>query len=171
MSIHMTFTVNGNTMNLGKGQVLSMSCAGAAVTPMNLASLGSRMAAQSHGATHRVAGKPVLQSLVFQREMDSASPSLIARLGKHKLWPSLHLNLVQENAHGIEVPFATLTMTNAALAASAMAQGASQPSWSGSDGDMACKEEVTFEYGALQVRYLGGAPTTGDWGPRKIRIK
>ncbi|MGH7041990.1 MAG: Hcp family type VI secretion system effector [Acetobacteraceae bacterium] len=26
--------------------------------------------------------------------------------------------------------------------------------WSGSDGDESCKEEVTFEYGALQIRYL-----------------
>lgn len=171
MPIHITFTVNGNTMNLGKGSILSMSCAGAAVTPMNLASLGSRMAAQSRGATQLAAGKPVLQTLVFQRETDSASPSLFARLGKHKLWPSLHLNLVQESAHGIGVPFATLTLTNAALAASVMAQGASQPSWSGSDGDEACKEEVTFEYGALQVKYFGGAPAHGDWGPRKIRIK
>ena len=27
-------------------------------------------------------------------------------------------------------------------------------SWSGSDGDEACKEEVAFEYGALRVRYV-----------------
>jgi type VI protein secretion system component Hcp len=138
---------------------------------MILASLGSRMAAQSRGATHQVAGKLGLQTLAFQRETDSASPSLIARLGKHRVWPSLHLNLVQENSHGIGVPFAILTMTNAALSASVMAQGASQPSWSESDGDEACKEEVTFVYGALQVKYLGGAPASGDWGPRKIRIK
>ena len=44
-------------------------------------------------------------------------------------------------------------------------------SWSGSDGDEACKEEVTFEYGALQVRYqqqdtygaAKGGPVAAAW--------
>ena len=43
-------------------------------------------------------------------------------------------------------------------------------SWSGSDGDDNCKEEVTFEYGALQVRYCQQdaagkpmAPQMGAW--------
>jgi type VI secretion system secreted protein Hcp len=43
-------------------------------------------------------------------------------------------------------------------------------SWSGSDGDEACKEEVAFEYGALRVRYIqqdaSGKPMatkTGTW--------
>jgi type VI protein secretion system component Hcp len=167
MPIHMTFTVNGNTLNLGKGSILGMSCGGSIVTPMNLASLGSRM------ATHRVAGKPGLQSLVFQRETDLSAPSLIARLGKHQVWPSLHLNLVQENSHGIGVPFAKLTLTNAALAGSIVAHGAphgaSQPSWSGSDGDEACKEEVTFLYGGLQVTYVGATSGAGDWVRSKRR--
>lgn len=44
-------------------------------------------------------------------------------------------------------------------------------SWSGSDGDEAPKEEVTFEYGALKVQYIQqgtggqgmGAPIPGSW--------
>jgi type VI secretion system secreted protein Hcp len=43
-------------------------------------------------------------------------------------------------------------------------------SWSGSDGDEACKEELQFEYGALQVRYVqqgadGKPMTTADATP------
>jgi type VI secretion system Hcp family effector len=37
-------------------------------------------------------------------------------------------------------------------------------SWSGSDGDEAPKEEVTFEYGALKVQYLQQAPSGAGMG-------
>lgn len=40
--------------------------------------------------------------------------------------------------------------------------GVKTVNWSGSDGDESCKEEITFEYGAVQIRYLQQDPKTGQ---------
>jgi type VI protein secretion system component Hcp len=94
--------------------------------------------------------------------MDFSSPSLLTHLGKQRVFSSLGLNLVQVNSLGVSVPLATLTLINAVLTGYSLAHGSlgssSTISWSGSDGDEACKEEVTFEYGGLQIKYLGGIP-------------
>ena len=175
MPIHMTFAANGHNLNLGKGQILAMACGGTVVTPTNLGLVGSRMAAQPRGPSHRAAGNPGIKSLVFQWEIDPSLPSLTHRLRKKGSWPSLSLNLMREESDGTSAPFATLTMTHAVLAGffvpHGYLKGVNQISWSGSDGDEACKEEVTFEYGGLQVRYLGGATDLGSWGRSRGRKK
>jgi len=184
MPVYMNFTVNGHTLNLGNGQIYGMVCAGKVITPFNLAHLRSSVGAQSRATSSRASGvgsgggrsysNSAAPSLVFQRGRDLSSPLLVTHLGKQRVYSSLGVNLVQGASFGISVPLATLTLINAVLTSyllphSAL-KGASPISWSGSDGDEACKEEVTFEYGGFHVKYFGGTSATQGVVRSKSRI-
>jgi type VI protein secretion system component Hcp len=60
--------------------------------------------------------------------------------------------IVKPSAKGF-IPYYVLTLKNVLI---------SSPQWSGSDGDEATKEEVTFEYGALEIQYNDGDKTLAD---------
>lgn len=128
---------------------------------------------QSSGAG---AGKVTFNPFSITRKTDRASPILFSMCcaGQHFQTVSLYLR----RSGGAAATKADTT------AGTAMSSGTTflrfdfglvavkTISWSGSDGDEACKEEVTFEYGALKVQYQqqdntgkakSGGLTAGTW--------
>lgn len=120
---------------------------------------------QSSGAG---AGKVTFNPFQITRKTDRASPVLFTMCcaGMHFQQVSLYLRRAGGAATGTSMASGTtfLRFDFGLVAVKTI-------SWSGSDGDEACKEEVTFEYGALKVRYLQqdvsgaakGAPIPGAW--------
>jgi type VI secretion system secreted protein Hcp len=119
---------------------------------------------QSSGAG---AGKVTFNPFQVTRKTDRISPKLyqMCCAGQHFKIVSLFLRRAG-GATGGQVMSSGTTFLRFDFALVAV----KTISWSGSDGDEACKEEVAFEYGALQVRYVqqdekGGqmATQTGSW--------
>jgi len=123
---------------------------------------------QSSGAG---AGKVTFNPFTITRNTDRLSPKLFTMCcaGQHFKVVSLYLRRAGgsaggANATGTQTSGTTFLRFDFALVA------VKTISWSGSDGDEACKEEVAFEYGALQVRYVqqgvdGKPMTTADANP------
>jgi type VI secretion system secreted protein Hcp len=121
---------------------------------------------QSSGAG---AGKVTFNPFQITRKTDKASPILFTMCcaGQHFKIVSLYLRRSGggAGAQGSQTSGTTFLRFDFALVA------VKTISWSGSDGDEACKEEVTFEYGALQVRYqqqaedgsAKGGAVPGSW--------
>jgi type VI secretion system secreted protein Hcp len=118
------------------------------------------------------AGKVQLNGFQVTRKTDRASPMLFTMCcaGQHFKQVSLYLRRASGGASGMtstQLPSGlTFLRFDFALV------GVKTMSWSGSDGDEACKEEVTFEYGALKVQYvqqgadgqpLASGQTMGSW--------
>jgi type VI secretion system secreted protein Hcp len=118
------------------------------------------------------AGKVTFNPFQITRKTDRASPKLFMMCctGEHFQQVSLYLRRAGgmgglPGAASASSGFTFLRYDFALVAVKTI-------SWSGSDGDEAMKEEVTFEYGALQVRYIqqdtSGSPVTtgpnvGTW--------
>jgi type VI secretion system secreted protein Hcp len=96
------------------------------------------------------AGKVTFNPFSFSRSTDRASPTFFEMCcsGKHFQQVSLCMRKAVGNAGSGEC----YLRFDFALAA------VKTVSWSGSDGDEATKEEVTFEFGALQIRYKPQKP-------------
>jgi type VI secretion system secreted protein Hcp len=123
---------------------------------------------QSSGAG---AGKVTFNPFQVTRKTDRLSPKLFTMCcaGQHFKVVSLYLRRAGGGAGGVnaagnQTSGTTFLRFDFALVA------VKTISWSGSDGDEACKEEVQFEYGALQVRYCQQdekgkpmAPIPGMW--------
>jgi type VI secretion system secreted protein Hcp len=106
------------------------------------------MGSQSSGAG---AGKITFNPYQITRKTDRISPTLfnMCCAGMHFQTVSLYLR----RAGGQAVPGAAQASGTTFLRFDFALVLVATVSWSGSDGDEACKEEVTFQYGALQVRY------------------
>ncbi len=127
---------------------------------------------QSSGAG---AGKVTFNPFQVTRKTDRASPILFTMCcaGQHFKQVSLYLRRAGGGASGgINTAQGAATSGTTFLRFDFALVAVKTISWSGSDGDEACKEEVTFEYGALQVKYVQqdekGAPmasnqTMGSW--------
>jgi type VI secretion system secreted protein Hcp len=121
---------------------------------------------QSSGAG---AGKVTFNPFQVTRKTDRASPTFYTMCcaGQHFKIVSLYLR----RAGGGTASPGNMTSGTTFLRFDFALVAVKTISWSGSDGDEACKEEVTFEYGALQVRYVQqkedgsamGAPLQGAW--------
>jgi len=113
------------------------------------------------------AGKVTFEPFSITRVTDRASPQLFTMCcaGQHFKYVSLFLRKAGAAATGTSVSSgATFLRFDFALVA------VKSISWSGSDGDESPKEEVQFEFGALQVRYAQQnadgslqAAKTGAW--------
>lgn len=103
---------------------------------------------QSSGAG---AGKVTFNPFQITRKTDRISPQLFQMCcaGQHFSNVSLYLRRAGgATTGGVMSSGTTFLRFDFALVA------VKTISWSGADGDEACKEEVTFEYGALRVRYV-----------------
>jgi len=123
---------------------------------------------QSSGAG---AGKVTFNPFSITRNTDRLSPKLFTMCcaGQHFKVTSLYLRRAGGGAGGA-TGTGTQTSGTTFLRFDFALVAVKTISWSGSDGDEACKEEVTFEYGALQVRYVqqgvdGKPMTTADANP------
>jgi type VI secretion system secreted protein Hcp len=123
---------------------------------------------QSSGAG---AGKVTFNPFQVTRKTDRLSPRLFTMCcaGQHFKQVSLYLRRAGGGAGGA-TSTSTQTSGTTFLRFDFALVAVKTISWSGSDGDEACKEEVTFEYGALQVRYVqqgsdGKPMTTADANP------
>ena len=96
------------------------------------------------------AGKVTFNPFSFSRKTDVASPTFFQMCcaGTHFNYASLALR----KAGGGTVSGLAFLRFDFRLV------GVKTVSWSGADGDEAMKEEVTFEYGALTVRYRKQKP-------------
>lgn len=112
-------------------------------------------------------GRVTFNPFQITRKSDRASPLLFTMCCTGEHFQQVSLFLRRAGGQG--------GLAGASTAASGMTflrfdfalVGVKTISWSGSDGDEACKEEVTFEYGALQVSYVqqdvtGKPATTAD---------
>jgi|HubBroStandDraft_5_1064220.scaffolds.fasta_scaffold489367_1 type VI secretion system secreted protein Hcp len=121
---------------------------------------------QSSGAG---AGKVTFNPFQITRKSDRASPILYTMCcaGQHFKTVSLYLR----RAGGGTTDVKNMTSGTTFLRFDFALVAVKTISWSGSDGDDACKEEVTFEYGALRVQYVQqkedgtpmGAAIPGSW--------
>jgi type VI secretion system Hcp family effector len=114
-------------------------------------------------------GKVSFNPFQITRKSDRASPILFTMCctGEHFRQVSLYLRRAGGTG-GIGGSAQTSGMTF--LRFDFALVGVKTIAWSGADGDEACKEEVTFEYGALQVRYVqqdvtGGIASVADAQP------
>lgn len=122
---------------------------------------------QSSGAG---AGKVTFNPFQVTRKTDRASPVLFSMCcaGQHFKVVSLYLRRAGGGAGGVSnAQGQTMTSGTTFLRYDFALVAVKTISWSGSDGDEACKEEVTFEYGALRIQYVqqkeDGTPmTSGD---------
>lgn len=112
------------------------------------------------------AGKVTFNAFTVNRKTDRASPTLFTMCcaGQHFQLVSLYLRRAGGGTSSTLSSGWTFLRFDFALV------GVKTVSWSGADGDDAMKEEVAFEYGALQVRYTqqnaDGTPmTSGDGNP------
>jgi type VI secretion system Hcp family effector len=112
-------------------------------------------------------GKVTFNPFQITRKSDRASPLLFTMCctGEHFQQVSLYLRRAggQGGLAGASTAASGMTFLRFDFAL----VGVKTISWSGADGDEACKEEVTFEYGALQVSYVqqdvtGKAATTAS---------
>ena len=115
-------------------------------------------------------GKITFNAFQITRKTDRASPLLFTMCctGEHFRQVSLYLR--RAGGMGGVGGAASATSGMTFLRYDFALVGVKTISWSGSDGDEACKEEVTFEYGALQVRYVqqdvtGGIASVADAQP------
>ncbi len=101
------------------------------------------------------AGKVTFNPFSITRKTDRASPVLFTMCcsGEHFKVVSLYLRRAGGQASGGIAGASTKSSGMTFLRFDFALVGVKTISWSGSDGDESCKEEVTFEYGALQVRY------------------
>ncbi len=124
---------------------------------------------QSSGAG---AGKVTFNPFQITRKTDRASPTLFTMCcaGQHFKQVTLYLRRASGGSSGLGSTDMTSGITFLRFDFALVA--VKTISWSGSDGDEACKEEVQFEYGALQVKYVqqgsDGQPmssgqTMGSW--------
>lgn len=114
------------------------------------------------------AGKVTFNPFQVTRKTDRASPTLFQMCcaGHHFKTVSLYLRRAGGAATG-----STMASGTTFLRFDFALCGVKTISWSGSDGDEACKEEVTFEYGALKVQYVQqgadgkpmGSVVPGSW--------
>ena len=126
---------------------------------------------QSSGAG---AGKVTFNPFQITRKTDRLSPRLFTMCcaGQHFSQVSLFLRRAGGSTPGAAgTTGAGVTSGTTFLRFDFALVAVKTISWSGSDGDEACKEEVTFEYGALQVRYVqqgpdGKALSTADAQPQ-----
>ena len=112
-------------------------------------------------------GKVTFNPFSITRKSDRASPLLYTMCctGEHFQQVSLYLRRAggQGGLAGASSAASGMTFLRFDFAL----VGVKTIEWSGADGDEACKEAVTFEYGALQVRYVqqdvtGKAMTTAS---------
>jgi type VI secretion system secreted protein Hcp len=127
---------------------------------------------QSSGAG---AGKVTFNPFQITRKSDRASPILFTMCcsGQHFKVVSLYLRRSGGGTSSSANTGTSATMTSGTtfLRFDFALVAVKTISWSGADGDEACKEEVTFEYGALKVQYVQqntdgtakGAPIPGAW--------
>jgi len=106
---------------------------------------------QSSGAG---AGKITFNPYQITRKSDRASPKLFTMCctGEHFQMVSLYLRRAGGGGGIAGGPTASSGITFLRFDFALVA--VKTISWSGSDGDEACKEEVQFEYGALQIQYV-----------------
>ena len=116
---------------------------------------------QSSGAG---AGKVTFNPFTITRKTDRASPTLFTMCcsGQHFESVSLYIRRAGGQgsmSDGMSSGWTFLRFDFALVAVKTI-------SWSGSDGDESPKEEVAFEYGALQARYVqqnaDGSPMTAN---------
>lgn len=126
---------------------------------------------QSSGAG---AGKVTFNPFQVTRKTDRASPTLFTMCcaGQHFKQVSLYLRRAGGGGTSLTASEGSVTSGTTFLRFDFALVAVKTISWSGSDGDEACKEEVQFEYGALQVQYVQqdetGKPmsankTMGSW--------
>jgi type VI secretion system secreted protein Hcp len=96
------------------------------------------------------AGKVTFNAFTFSRNTDKASPTFFQMCcsGKHFQQVTLCMRKAVGNT-GSGLCYLRFDFALAAV---------KTVSWSGSDGDEATKEEVSFEYGALQIQYCPQNP-------------
>ncbi len=107
---------------------------------------------QSSGAG---AGKVTFNPFTVTRKTDRASPKLFTMCcaGQHFKVVSLYLRRAGAGGTSLTASEGTISSGGTFLRFDFALVAIKSISWSGSDGDEAPKEEVAFEYGALQVRY------------------
>ena len=125
---------------------------------------------QSSGAG---AGKVTFNPFTITRKTDRASPILFTMCcaGQHFEMVSLYLRRAGGAGSSLTAAQGDVSSGSTFLRFDFALVAVKTVSWSGSDGDESPKEEVAFEYGALQVRYLQqdatgaamAAETIGSW--------
>lgn len=105
------------------------------------------------------AGKARFSEFKITKAVDRASPNLLlyAGRGAHITQLDLYLRKADGGQQGADAVFLQYSFKLVAV---------STIDWSGSAGDDTVKEEVTFEYGALQITYQPdqkGATSSGSW--------
>lgn len=99
------------------------------------------------------AGKAQFSQFKITKAVDRTSPNLLLYAGRGAHIQQVDLYL--RKAGGGKASGAVFLQYSFKLVAVADVQ------WSGASGDDTVKEEVTFEYGALQVKYTSQAPNGG----------
>ncbi|MCO6415517.1 type VI secretion system tube protein Hcp [Siccirubricoccus sp. KC 17139] len=113
------------------------------------------------------AGKPTFNPFQFSRKIDIASPDFFRMCCSGKHFKDVVLAL--RKSTGGQSSGEVFLRFNFKLV------GIKTVSWSGADGDEAVKEEVTFEYGSVQIQYKKQKPdgalesTSKDAGWDRIR--
>jgi len=115
-------------------------------------------------------GKVTFNPFQITRKSDRASPLLFTMCCTGEHFQQVSLYLRRAGGQGGLLGASTAASGMTFLRFDFALVGVKTISWSGSDGDEACKEEVTFEYGALQVRYVqqdvtGGIKSGADAQP------
>lgn len=120
---------------------------------------------QSSGAG---AGKVTFNPFTVTRKTDRASPTLFTMCcaGQHFQIVSLYIRRAGGGGSSLTATQGAVSSGTTFLRFDFALVAVKTISWSGSDGDESPKEEVAFEYGALQVRYVqqnaDGTPMTSN---------
>jgi len=110
---------------------------------------------QSSGAG---AGKVTFNPFSITRKSDRASPILFTMCctGEHFQQVNLYLRRAGGGSGGVSATPGAGSMTSGTvfLRFDFALVAVKTIEWSGADGDDACKESVTFDYGALKIQYI-----------------
>jgi type VI secretion system Hcp family effector len=99
-------------------------------------------------------GKVTLNAFSITRKTDRISPMLFALCCTGEHFQQVSLYLRRAGGMGGQAGLSQATSGMTFLRFDFALVGVATIEWSGADGDEACKEAVTFKYGALQVRYV-----------------
>ena len=153
--------------NLAAGRVYGMSQGSKAITPGNLAlechGFGFQVQAPYDSNTGGATGKRRHSQLSITKEVDAASPLLLAVLGNNRVLQTLKLKFVKTNPQGMARPYFTITLTDAALAGygrKPLPHSAS-PRKGPSVHEL---EQVAFTFQKIDVNFdSGAAAASDDW--------
>lgn len=114
------------------------------------------------------AGKAQFMELTISKAVDRVSPNLLQYVGSGNHFTQMDLYLRKAGGGGASKSGAVFLQYSFKLVS------VSNVEWSGGTGDETVKEDVTFLYGALQVKYTSqkasgqqGSTYTGTWNQVK----